>query len=242
MFNNIKIKTKLLISFIFFAFLIGFIGIFSLFQLTKPTQLVSQEIPTAIEQIKNASYLDSLAQFIRYYDEVLTQSARNYVFTQDKKWETRYNSIVPKLDEKIKEALEKGDEEDKKLFASVDTANLALVDMEIEAINLVNNEQINKATAILDGDEYWKQKEIYQQGLVEYVEKRGAQYDEALQASTQTLSTTTQKIQGLIGTSTILIFFLTVVSFIFAISIGVIIPRSISEPIARLQNSANNIA
>lgn len=30
-------------------------------------------------------------QLMRYYDEVLTQSARNYAFTKDKKWEKDEN-------------------------------------------------------------------------------------------------------------------------------------------------------
>ena len=42
-------------------------------------------------------------QLMRYYEEVLTQSARNYAFTQDKKWEQRYITIEPESDKIIKE-------------------------------------------------------------------------------------------------------------------------------------------
>ena len=33
-------------------------------------------------------------QLMRYYEEVLAQSARNYAFTGDKKWEQRWSQVL----------------------------------------------------------------------------------------------------------------------------------------------------
>ena len=65
----------------------------------------NQKSQSAVADVANSAALNSAAQFIRYYDEVLTQSARNCAYTLDyDKWHTRYEDNAPLLDEKIKEA------------------------------------------------------------------------------------------------------------------------------------------
>ena len=71
------------------VFLIAGMGILFLMQLDRIAKPLDKDLPDSIGTITRASYLDSLAQFIRYYDEVLTQSARNYAFTREKKCRTR---------------------------------------------------------------------------------------------------------------------------------------------------------
>ena len=144
-------------------------------------------MPQSIGEFTKAEYLDGLAQFIRYYDEVLTQSARNYAFTQNQKWEQRYRDIEPQLDKIIKQAIENGDETDKHFFAKVDESNLALVKMEYASIGYVNQKNPQEAVRILESDEYWNQKRIYEQGLRDYVAKRGSKYEEALVSSTKAI-------------------------------------------------------
>jgi len=156
-----KITTKLLSSFLILASMVALVGLISLFELNKIAGPLNNEIPANIVEITKHAELDHLAKLIQYYDEVLTMSARNYAFTQDKRWENRYNDHVPKLDAAINEAITTGDEEDEYFFASVDEANLALVDMEMEAINLVNQDLATQAIEILDGAEYENQKNIY---------------------------------------------------------------------------------
>ena len=114
MFKNLSIRTKILLSFIPLFILIAVIGIFSIRQINKISQSLKQNIPESIKSLQDNSYLDNLAKDIRYYDEVLTQSARNYAFTQDKKWENRYNTSAPELDKIIKEALAKASSESQK--------------------------------------------------------------------------------------------------------------------------------
>lgn len=199
-----KIRNKLTLGALVTVSLVGAVGFACLYQLHRIAGPLRKDIPEAVRAMSESSHLDGLAQFIRYYDEVLTQSARNYAFTQDKKWQRRYRDVEPELDSTIKEAIEKGSEHDKEYFSSVDQANLALVELEYQALELVDNGQAEKAIALLEGREYWRQKQIYEQGLRDYVHRKGARYDEALAASTAELELANSQTQNLIGTSTLL--------------------------------------
>ena len=80
-------KQKLILGLLLLVPLIAVVGYISLSRLNKVSSPLSRDIAQAMEQIDRASCLHELSCTIRYYDEVLTQSARNYAFTQDKKWE-----------------------------------------------------------------------------------------------------------------------------------------------------------
>ncbi len=99
---------------------------------------------------------------IRYYDELLTMSARMAAFTGDAAWEQRYNNAVPALDSAIKivtnlTPTEAGISASKE----TDDANLALIDMETKAFEAVKSGNLAGAQGILLGQEYLKQKAIY---------------------------------------------------------------------------------
>src|SRR3990167_2459524 len=145
-----KVRTKLVFGFIVISLFVAAVGILSLSQMKKIAAPLNKDIPESIENLNKAEYLDGLAQFIRYYDEVLTQSARNYAFTENQKWEQRYRDIEPQLDNIIKEAIEKGDEAEKNFFSKVDEANLALVKMEYASIDYVNQKKPQEAVKILE--------------------------------------------------------------------------------------------
>lgn len=191
-----KIKTKLFLSNLTVVIIIILICGFFIFQLKNILNLAEKEIPIAIEELSKNSSLDNLAQTIRYYDEVLTQSARNYAFTGDKKWKERYYLVVSDLDQKIKEAIEKGDNTEKEFFALINDSNLALVTMEEKAFFLVESNKSEEAIKILESTEYQTQKEIYNKGFLEYLNKRGAQSQQVLTISTKTVEDITKKVEN----------------------------------------------
>jgi hypothetical protein len=119
---------------------------------TAETNDLDDSLPERLETLNRASRLDKLALYIKYYDEVLTQSARNYVLTTDANWEARYRLAEPELDAIIKEAIAEGGETEKAFFATVDTANRALVVMEYDSIELVNQGMPREAIKILDSE------------------------------------------------------------------------------------------
>jgi len=148
-------------------------GHVSLSPAAEATEATAEYGAESVRGLETASRLRELALLIDYYDEVLTQSARNYVFTQDKKWERRYRESEPKLIATLEEALEKGDRIDIEFLERIDKANLKLVEMEYRSIELVNNGHTQQAVDILESSQYWQQKKIYNQSLKAYVQRRG---------------------------------------------------------------------
>ena len=236
-----KISRKLLFGTLIIALLVALVGVVSLYQLNAIAEPLEKNLPESVEAIAKTSHLDIVAHFIRYYDEVLTQSARNYAFTEDKKWKDRYEEVVPKLDERIKEAIEKGDETDIGFFTSVGKANIALVEMEETAIALVDEGRTDEAVAILESDEYWGQKEIYTRGLVNYVERRGTEYDDAVSASTAAFDLAIIHTRNLVDSGTQLVLIFIVIAFILAFVLSYPVSLSISRPIQQLQAATKEL-
>jgi hypothetical protein len=129
-----------------------------------------------INVLNHAATLDKLALSIKYYDEVLTQSSRNYAFTGDERWRERYRSAEPELDAIIKVAISQGGDTEKTFFSTVDDANHALVKLEYRSIELVDLRRNTEAVDILESKEYWHYKAIYKEGLDKYIAARGENF------------------------------------------------------------------
>ena len=237
-----KVKAKLITGFLIISSLVLLVGYFSLYQIEKIGLPLSKDVPASIKELNKAGHLDSLAQFIRYYDEVLTQSARNYAFTQNEKWEQRYKDAEPQLDKIIKEAIQDGDEKDKDFFKSIDESNLALVKLEYQSIDLVNKGKPEEAVKILESSEYWNQKKNYEQGLRDYVARRGFKYDDAISASTKTLDSTADNISKTIKDSINLILIFIAISLAVAIGLGALIASQISKSLKKFEDVIDEIS
>jgi CHASE3 domain sensor protein len=103
-----RLSLKILFWFSLFIATIIITNLTSIYQLQRMDQPLKEKLAKDIQNIKENERLDHLAELIRYYDEVLTQSARNYAFTGNLKWKERYQDIEPKLDKVIKEAIFEG--------------------------------------------------------------------------------------------------------------------------------------
>ncbi len=236
-----KISIKLIIPFVIIVILLIIAGSIFIYQSSKVSESITKDIPKNLEAISKNSELDSHAQFIRYYDEVLTQSARNYAFTKDIKWRTIYYEFVPLLDENINYALEEGDKKDIELFESIDVANQALIDFEEQAILLVDADKANEAIVILESVAYWNQKEIYTQGLTNYVERRGKTHQNVLITSTKSLQQTTIAINTTVTRSRYMITTLIIIAILFGIYFGFYVTKSISKPINTLYRATEEL-
>ncbi len=101
---------------------------------------------------------------VMLYDEVLTMSARMAAATGDIKWEERYRLFEPQLDKAIKRLVEL-QPRGVKSVEETDAANIALVEMELQAFAFIHKKQQEKAFTILFNDRYQKQKSIYLEGI-----------------------------------------------------------------------------
>ncbi len=112
--------------------------------------------------------LKELSAGILHLDEVLTMSARMAAATGAPRWEKRYRTLDPQLDEMIKETIRiDPGVEDTAASKMTDQANLLLVDMEDRSFEAGGRGDLEEAKRILFGPDYEKQKEIYARGMKE---------------------------------------------------------------------------
>ena len=121
-------------------------------------------------QNENENYIQflhktgTLHERIRYYDEVLTMSARMASFTHDKAWIKRYYDAIKPLDEAIvtaKEIFPKATN----YLNEVDQANRSLIELEIRALDLVEKNKHEESQKVILSDKYRQYKQIYSDGL-----------------------------------------------------------------------------
>lgn len=236
-----NIRTKLLFSFLAVALITGVSGYLSLSQFSKIAEPLATVIPQTLVAMTKASHSDQVARFIGYADEVLTQSARNYAFTQDKRWEKRYAESELELKEALRKAITDGGDQDKAFFSSIVSAQGALADIEHEAIARVNDGNPAEAIKLLESSDYWDQKVAYKQRLIDYIGLKGANYDDALSASTETLNHSTTQVQKLVRLSTELVTISIGVTFLLAAILSIVISTSISQPIKELTTAAKRV-
>jgi diguanylate cyclase (GGDEF)-like protein len=103
---------------------------------------------------------------IRYYDEVLTGSARLAAATGDASYERRYHDSAPELDAVIAELLRVA-RSPRAIVAINQTsaANQALIKMEERSFRLSNRGRRGQALALLASPRYLGQKQIYARGF-----------------------------------------------------------------------------
>lgn len=234
------IKKRFMIYFGIIFLIFGFFGFFSIRGTMVIEDYLKNNLPKAIEEVQKNSKLDITAQLIRYDDEVLTQSIRNYAFTGDKKWKDRYDEHVPKLFSRIEEAIE-ANPEDKTIFESISGANDALFDLETEVLALIENNDLTEAQKILDGEEYTKQKDIYTAGIEKYLAKRGVALDSASATSTKSIDDAKNYLAGLMifqkwGMMGFIALFFAVMVFILFL-----IVKTFMVPLGVFKNAAKEI-
>lgn len=236
-----KIAQNLTYLLIGTAMLASIVGFFFISQMESISSPLAASMPRDLYNLNQSVHLNSLAQVIRYYDEVLTQSARNYAFTGDKAWKERYLAAEPELDTAIRGAIAEGDDTDRGFFSSVDAANIKLVAMEHEALGLVDQGNASGAIGILGSSAYAQQKAIYARGLQGYLIRQSGKYDEAASTSASTLADALDNARAQTARmKQMSLLFL--VSFLLLIAVaGYFASKMISEPLFQLYNATKEL-
>lgn len=120
---------------------------------------------------------------IIYLDEVLTMSARMAVSENDARWHERYNFYQGKLDALIvanialaPQAYEQAN------MRRINEANMLLVEMELTAFKLIDEDNVDEARVILYSENYENQKRIYTKAMEEIL--NGIEVREAARLTT----------------------------------------------------------
>ena len=237
-----KLRTNLILTFLVASVLIAILGGITLYQINVIVSPLSDEIPNTLNQLTEASYLDTYALNIRYYDEILTQSARNFVFTQEPKWEERYNNTVELLNNEIENAIRVGDSVDKSFFDNISIANQNLIKLEQEAFLLVNNNEVEKAAKVLESEEYENYKKIYSQGLTDFSNRHETSHEDAIITTTKRISDISENTEKemAMGSNTIMISIgIIIISSVF---LGFFIAKKIVSPVNEISLAAKKIS
>ncbi|MCF7873340.1 MAG: PAS domain-containing protein [Candidatus Omnitrophica bacterium] len=229
-----RLSIKILFWFSLFIIAIVVVNLASIYQLQRMEKPLKEELTQDIQNIKENEILDHLAELIRYYDEVLTQSVRNYAFTGNLEWKKRYQNIEPKLDQAIKEAISRGNRQDKKFFKTVDQANEILVNLEHQALDLVDQGNQDQAIAILESKKYRANKNQYYSGFSSYLQRRMSEHEKAITFSSKDLEETISILNEI--TKQNYYFFIASLAFILLVSFlfGLFLRFNVSQPLTRL--------
>lgn len=217
-------------------------GIIGFLKVENSLFSIESDAKSSIDDLKAASRLDTLAIYMRYYDEVLTQAARNYAFTSDAKWEQIYYASEPKLDKTIHEALDIGTKKEKLLFDKISQANAILVELEHNAIILVKEGKQSEAAQLLESQKYWDAKQVYRQALADYSQEKGHAFDQEIEMSTTKIDNYVSKINSLIAETQIVLYVGIPMVLIVAVGLSYFVSRSISRPIRTLHDTAESVS
>jgi len=113
--------------------------------------------------------LEYFKEEILYLNEALTMSTVMAAYTNDLKWEERYQKYNFELERIIREIKDLAPDAEADLSSKmIEDANSKLVEMEIAVFENVKAQNLQEAREILESSDYQKQKEIYLLGLMRF--------------------------------------------------------------------------
>ena len=238
----LSLNQKIILGFAVIILISGILGYAAVLQLEHILKPVQNDIPIGLNILISTGRINEFAQAINYYDEVLTQSARNYAFTNDIQWKKRYELTAPLLDKAISDAISSGDELDKETFIKIAGENAKLVEMDEESFELADKGNSSGAFDILNSEDYSLHKSVYSARLNEYftrthLEYEGAIGSEALRLN-QSISDTGTLVKRSINSLTFLVLILVLVSGVFAFQFS----YTISKPIVAIRAAIEEVS
>jgi methyl-accepting chemotaxis protein PixJ len=115
--------------------------------------------------VERQAELQDLSSKVIYLDEVLTMSANMRASSGQMKWEQRYNDRVPELDKVTGKLFKDLPPSALTAYRQLDDSNKALIAMESQSFQLAKEQKLAEAAAVLQSEEYIRQKKIYSQGV-----------------------------------------------------------------------------
>lgn len=235
-----KLKTKIIYCFLILTAVSGVIGMISLYQLSVLSNSF-EELPEHVTKLSSAAVaLDHTSQIL-YYDEVLTQSVRNYALTGDASWKERYFEHEPLL----KKTLDIGTtyrHNDLSYFENISETNDKLVEMELDAISFVDNGNYEQAMQILDSAEYSVYKNDYTKFLTDYSQSYNVNLGTVSNNIDQHISDSLQKLRNFSQEGTVVFQLSLIILIGISIGLGYFLALSIISPFTKIQKNVKQIA
>ncbi|MFH1761625.1 MAG: PAS domain S-box protein [bacterium] len=236
-----RIYTKLLTGYLLISVLAAVLCYFSYIQLIELSDPLSSEIPLKIDALSHNYSMDRSAVFLHYYDEILEQSTRNYVFTQNMQWKQRYYAYKYELEYIRDQILETGAEAAGNIFLKAAAVSKNIVAIQDSAINMVDKGKVIKAVKLIESNEYISQRHHYKKELKKYFHLHGIHFEQAIEVSAVTVKIAAKQAKEIINKTirqTVMLFALLI---IISILIGCVLTKSIAVPINNLKAHVEKI-
>lgn len=236
-----RVRTKILVGFLVITAITIPNGIIGYMKMEYGISKIENDALGQLEEIKSVSYLNNLAVYIMYCDEILTNSARNYAFTGDLKWHEQYFATQIDLENKIDDAINFESGDGRMFFERIRDANNDLVLLEHKAIQLVMEGKQNDAVEILESEQYWKLKNDYKMALNDYATSKGLARDRMFDISVGDLERSIREINLVLDDGRNLLYFGVPAVFLIIVLLCYFTFRSMTDPLNQLNKIAEKI-
>jgi len=166
------IRLIITVLLVFIVSIVTFVFFSSRFSNSKEYQLYSTNIESKFQ-------INEWSHWLIYYDEVLTQSARNFAYSQDIKWKKRYDATLVDLYRLISLILRKSKNQDLILFKQFDQVNTNLAVIEEKSFKAIEQKEPQNAIKLLDSKEYQQYKLQYQRLIQNYLKVKTLSYKDS---------------------------------------------------------------
>lgn len=241
-----RIRVALVWGVMFFVVLLILVNYVSIFALDEVNSSLQ---PMLIEG--EHSFFDSVflmrdmaenAKSILFYDEVLTQSARNFAFTGDKNWRERYDFYDVALDSLLKYAVSDFSKGHKGSVNGIIVSNNALVLLERESMRLAGEGRLKAAVTVLDSEEYALQKKVYSDSLGKYVNLTESDFNVAVEDHMHMREANVDKLSAVVMAWRKVVIISSSVSLLVLIGFIVLFLKKVLLPIEVITKVLDNVS
>lgn len=214
-----SLKRKLIILFIFTLVIEIGLGIYILLEKNKALDLLTIKTTHSMEVTELNIELSTLFQQLSYYDEALTDIARNYVYITDPNLKNKYYDITEKINLTLEKINSRSNSDTRELFVLTSKTNNELQKKEEAAIALAEQGRKSDALALLDSNDYSKQKDILSSIIKKYYKFEGENINGSVENSLEELKILNKDISKIITLNAILVILLllTTIFLVFVI-------------------------
>lgn len=239
--RRLRLGKRLILAFLCMASLVAVVGFFSLAELQRVVVPLTDEVPAQLEQIRVTADADDLIQKIIRYNQVMTESVRNYSQQNNREYKLKYKEFESRLDASIRELGLKGKTLLEQIFPVLDKQRRVFVSIEQRAVYLTDMGRSDEAVHALESEEYWNAKRLFRQQLDQYIDRRGDEYDQSLAMTVTKIEAMLERIHEIVERSQHVLFLLILIAVFIALFLGVYVSRTIITPIRSLQKGAKLI-
>ncbi len=236
-----KISARLTLGFLCLSTLVAIVSVLAIFDLKKLQEPLINDIPKGLHEIEQTSKLDNLISDIRYFNQVLTESSKNYVNSQKDGWRKLYFRFLPQMKSAVHETVNQGDSSDREIFVRIKEASVTVEEVEKKAILATDRGQWDRAKHLLENENYWQSKDTISKGLRAYSEKRGKKLGEKLDITATQVRKVVENTVSLLELSLSKLLLISVIGVALAIGLGFFVSMSIVKPLTELQKGARLI-